>query len=407
MGYFSEGAKGVTWVGVFRVTTRGISFVRTIILARVLSPVQFGIFGIASLTITFLEILTETGINVVLVQQKEGIGKYLNTAWVVSILRGVAITVILVVSAPLVASYFNSPESKNLIYLIGFVSLIRGFINPSIVRYQKELRFKSEFLFRFSVFAFDSIVAIVAAFITKSAVGIVFGLVAGAILELILSFTVVKPRPKVEFNLGRLKEILSQGKWVTGAGIFQFLFKQGDDGVVGKILGESSLGTYQVAYKICSLPISEVADVFGRVTFPLYVKISEDKRRLKKAFLRTTGVISLLVLPMGAFIFLFGEQIVRLLLGEAWLSVVPLVKVLSVFGVVQSVSNSVNSFFLATKRQHIITMVTFVNIAGLLVSIFPLIHYRGLTGAAYAPLIGSLLGVPLVAWSVVRILKND
>ncbi|OGM33240.1 hypothetical protein A2803_00110 [Candidatus Woesebacteria bacterium RIFCSPHIGHO2_01_FULL_44_21] len=406
MGYFRKTLWGVTWVGAFRALTRFIAFVRTIVLARILSPAQFGIFGIASLTITFLEILMETGINVVLVQKKKGINEYLNTAWVVSILRGCLISLILVVLAPFASSFFNSPESRNLVYLISLVSLIRGFINPAIVRFQKELRFGTEFWFRFVVFAVDSGVAVLVSLVTQSSVGIVWGLIAGALLELVMSFVFVSPRPSLEFNSVKLREILSKGKWVTGAGFFQFLFRQGDDGVVGRFLGETSLGIYQVAYKICSMPISEVTDVFGRVMFPTYVKLSIDSHRLRQVFIKITVVIVSVATLLGLTLFVFGEDLIKIFLGEQWLPAVPLVRVLSVFGVIQAVTNSMNSLLLALEKQKYITFVTLVSILGLGVTIVPLTLNYGLTGTVWAPLIGAIVGLPLEIWFVTRALKQ-
>ncbi len=398
MGYLSKAVFGVGWIGMFRLVTRSIAFLRTIVLARILSPSQFGIFGIASLIITLLEILFETGVNVVLIQKKEKIDSYLDTAWAVSIARGAIISFILILIAPFVANFFGVPESQRLIYLVSIVSLIRGFINPSIVRFQKELRFQMEFWFKFFVFAFDSLVAITVSFFLLSSEGIVWGLIAGALLEVIISFLFVKPRPKLNLEINKLREIISKGKWVNLSGIFQFLFRQGDDAVVGRILGESNLGIYQVAYKISSMPISEVTDVVNKVVFPVYVKIAGDRIRLKKAFLKTTLFVVFGAFVIGVFLFIFGEPIVRFLLGEPWLEAVSLIKILIIYGIVQALINSVNSLFLAFGKQIYITLITFISFVGLAISIFPLVFFYGLRGAAAAPLIGSFLGLPFMIY---------
>jgi len=405
MGYFREAARGVSWVGAFRALTRGISFVRTIILARILTPSQFGVFGIATLLISFLEIMTETGINVFLIQKKADTKDYLNTAWAISILRGVLITTILLMLAIPISNFFGSPGSRQAIYLISLVSLIRGFINPSIVKFQKELRFRAEFWFKFIVFVFDSGVAVLISLSTRSELGIVWGLIAGAILELVLSYVFVKPWPKLVLEKQKASEIFTKGKWLTGIGIFQFLFRQGDDAVVGKILGESSLGFYQVAYKISSLPISEVTDVVARVNLPIYVNIVNDKKRLKNAFLKTTTVVSLVASALGLFLFLFGEYIVVFLLGKEWVAVIPLIKILSVFGVIQAITNSTHTLLLALEKQKYVTAITLVNILGMGLLIVPLTLEYGLVGAALSPLIGSVFGLPVMLWAVARSLK--
>ena len=110
MGYTKEAIKGISWVGAFRLSTRFITLLRTAILARILSPAQFGVFGIASLLLGLVEMLTETGINIFLVQEADDAHKYLNTAWMVSIMRGILISAVIILSAGLVSNFFNSPD---------------------------------------------------------------------------------------------------------------------------------------------------------------------------------------------------------------------------------------------------------------------------------------------------------
>src|SRR3989338_7346307 len=129
MGYRTDVFKGISWMGLLRGSTRAITFVRLAILARILTPAQFGVFGIASLMLSFLEIITETGINIFLIQEKKDIREYLNSAWAVSIIRGFLIAFILLASAPFIANFFNSEESIHVIYLIALVPMIRAFIN--------------------------------------------------------------------------------------------------------------------------------------------------------------------------------------------------------------------------------------------------------------------------------------
>src|SRR5215216_2138171 len=100
MGYTKIAAKGISWISLLRISTRVITILRLSILGRILTPTQFGFFGIASLVLALLEVLTETGINVFLVQEKKEIKEYINSAWVVSIIRGVVLSIAILVLAP-------------------------------------------------------------------------------------------------------------------------------------------------------------------------------------------------------------------------------------------------------------------------------------------------------------------
>src|SRR4030042_4822007 len=148
MGYLKNTIKGVSWVGASRGIVRILSFIKTIVLARLLLPEQFCIYGIAALVLAFLEILTDTGINVFLVQEEDDVERYVNTAWVVSIIRGAFICLLIVLSSTFVSSFFKTPGSRNILLLISIIPLIKGFINPSIVKFQKHLLFKKDFIFR-------------------------------------------------------------------------------------------------------------------------------------------------------------------------------------------------------------------------------------------------------------------
>jgi O-antigen/teichoic acid export membrane protein len=169
MGYTKTAITGVSWMGLLRGAVRGGAFIRTIVLARILTPDQFGIFAIATLTLGFLEMATETGINIFLIQEDDStLKKLLNTAWSVSIVRGLIISVIIFFSANILATFFDSPHSVSILKLTALIPLIRGLINPAIIKFQKNLQFSKEFLLRTAIFAADTIVAISIALIFKT-----------------------------------------------------------------------------------------------------------------------------------------------------------------------------------------------------------------------------------------------
>jgi PST family polysaccharide transporter len=354
MSYTKEIIKGLSWMGALKAITRLITFGRVAILARLLSPIQFGVFGVATMGLAFLETLTDTGINVFFVQKEGKLEDYLDTAWMVSIARGTLIGLLLVSTSFYVANFFHSPEAQIALSLIGLCAFVRGFINPAIISFQQKLQFNKEFWLRFSIFVVDTVVSVTLAFITKSAISMVWGLIAGCILEVIASFVFIKPRPRLIWNKLKVKNILKRGKWVTLAGIFQYLFANGDNIVVGRLMDTAALGYYQMAYRISIIPITEITDVFSKVTFPVYSNFGSEKKRLWRAFSKTAGVIALLVIPISILIFAFPTFIVNVLLGKDWLTIVPALKVLAVFGVVRSLSAVFLLFFYQLKNKNML-----------------------------------------------------
>lgn len=405
MGYLKTTFNGLSWMGGLRIVTRGLAVVKTAILARILLPAQFGIYGIATLVLGLLEILTETGINIFLVQEKDKIDEYIDSAWVTSILRGIIISVFILILIPFITLFFATPGAKNILLLVSLVPFIRGFINPSVVKFQKELKFNKQFFYDSSLFFIDAAVAISLGILTRSENSLIWGMIVAAIAEVIVSFMVVKPTPVIKFEVEKLKKVINRGKWITGAGFFNYLFLNLDDILVGKMLGTNLLGIYQQSYKISSLPVSEVGEIFNKVTFPIYSTIEEDKIRLKSAFLRTLGVIVLFVVPFGVLVFFFPELIVNIILGKGWEGAVPVLKVLAVFGVLKAISNSFFSLFLALRKQEIVTLITFISIVGMGVSIFPLTQRYGIVGAAASTIIATLISIPFTLYYYRKIFK--
>lgn len=406
MGYFSQALYGLSWVGSFRLVTRLIAFGRIAILARLLSPDQFGVYGIATLVLAFLEITTETGINVVLIQEKKNLAKYVNTAWIVSISRGLLIALVILLTSPFIARFFNSPQSFRLILLISLVPLLRGFINPSIIKFQKELQFNKDFVLRTTVFVVDSAVSVILALIIQDPIALIWGLLAGVIAEVLISHAFVSPKPRFAYDASQVKEIVKRGKWVTFAGIFDYLFRQTDDAVVGKLLGEHQLGIYQNAYKIATLPITEIGHVVFKVVFPVMTKMSLYKDRLKVAYYKTTAGVALLTLPVVLVVFVFPREVVLVLLGDKWVEAVPIIRILCVYGFVRAVIGVSYSLFLALKKQEYVTITTLVGILGLGISVVPLATLYGLVGVAASTVVGSLATVLPAVYFVRKALRT-
>jgi len=416
MGYFQTALKGISWMGALRVVTRSLALVKIAILARILVPAQFGIYGIASLVLGFLEMLTETGINIFLIQKKEnptssrlrgtGIDEYVNSAWAVSIVRGFLIGTLIFVLAPFIASYFKNENAVFILYLVSVVPVIRGFINPSCVKYQKNLEFNKQFKYDSVIFFTDAVFAIGLGIITRSENSFVYAMIISTFLEVVLSFIYFEPKPKFAFEKTKTLEVINRGKWITGAGIFNYLFQNLDDILVGRVLGTTSLGIYQQAYKISTLPVSEVGEVFNKVTFPIYVNLKDDTARLKKAFNKTLLIISLFVIPFGFIVFRFPTEIINFVLGSNWIAAAPALQLLAIYGVVKAISNSFFSLFLGIGKQEVVTYVTLISTLILLAILYPLIMIFGILGAAYATIIATILSTPLTLYYYVKYFKT-
>jgi len=401
MGYTKTVIKGISWMTGIRIAIRILTFVKTIVIARILNPAQFGVFGIATLVLTFVEIITETGINIFLVQKKDNIDKYVDTAWITSITRGFIIGAIIFATSSGITRFFSISEI-NTIALISIVPIIRGFINPSIIKQQKELLFKREFYYRTVIFIFETAMSIIFVIITNSVSGLIYAMILSAAFEAILSFFVIKPTPKLDFHILRFKEIIHQGKWITGSTVFNYFYQSGDNIAVGKLLGTGSLGLYDMAYKISLAPLSDFADTIAKVTFPVYVKISNNKDRLRRAFLKTFFFVFIIVVPIGLAISLFAKDIIILVLGEKWIGAIPALQILGIFGAIRAISVFSNTFFLSIKKQNIFMYINLVGLSVMAVLLIPLTINLGIFGAGLSALIGTLSTLPVIIFFIYK-----
>lgn len=406
MGYTKDVLKGFSWIGSFRVATRVISFGKTLILARILTPSQFGFFGIGAIVLALSELLTETGINVLLVQKKEISKEYLDTAWVISIIRGFIIgTAMFLLAAP-IGAFFLTPEAYVFIVTLSIVPVVRGFINPLRVQLVKNLRFKADFLYNTLLFFVEAVVAILACFYTGSAIGMAYGLIASAFLDVILSFILFKPYPKLQFTNEIFKDIVKHGKWLTANGVMNYLYQNIDNIVIGKILGAASLGLYDVIYKISILPVTEVADVVGKVTFPVYVKINKDISRMRRAYIRSSVAVLLASLILAIIIIMFAREVIIVLLGQQWVQGVTFLYILAVLGVFRALFSTVIYPLYALQKQNYVTLLTFVALLAIGVTILPLTTYLGLQGASFSALFGAVVATPPALFLVLKELQE-
>lgn len=404
MGYTTQAISGFSFLALLRVFVRALSLFKNIIIARALSPFQFGAFGIATLVLVFAEIVTETGINTFLIQNREDIDKYINTSWIVSILRGIIILILIMVSASFIAEFFKNRESQSLLFLISLVPLLRGFINPSIVKFQKELMFRQQFYYQSSIFLVETFFSIVLVLWLKTTEALIYGMIVGVLFEIAFSFLIAKPIPKFNFKFDLFKKVVGYGKWITLQTIFNYFYQHGDDIAVGRLLGISSLGFYDMAYRISLVPLSDVSDVVSKVTLPVYIKISDEKERLRRAFVRTLFVICFITIPIGFIIFLFPNQIISLILGEKWLPAAPALKLLGIFAFIRAISSFSMGIFIPLGKQNIFTLISLVGLLGLIITIVPFTQTYGILGAALSALTGTILTIPVIFYFVRKLL---
>jgi len=289
------------------------------------------------------------------------------------ILRGFILFIILYFIAPYAAIFFNSPEAKTIIQVIGFAILLRAFTNIGVIYFQKELEFSKQFIYQFSGTLADFIVAIFAVLILRNVWALVFGLLAGNIVRCVMSYFIHPYRPHLSKDLGRAKELIGFGKWIMGSSILVFLITQGDDIFVGKILGTTALGFYQLAYRISNMPAIEITHVISQVTFPAYSKLQDNIPKLREAYLKVLQITAFLSFPIAGLIFVLAPDFTKIFLGEEWMLIVPAMQVLVFAGLVRSIAATTDSIFHAVGKPKIETRWQMIRLLAIATLIYPCI----------------------------------
>ena len=391
------------WVFALRVLEKSLRLARLIIVARLLAPDDFGLFGIALLTMSAFETFSQTGFQAALVQKKETISRYLDTAWTVSIVRGMILFFLLFFSAPYIATFFNSPEAALIIKVIGISALLAGFVNIGIVDFQKELKFNKQFIYRISTTLADFIVVVLAALIFKNVWALVFGLLAGSLTALVASYLIHSYRPRFMFDLSQARELFGFGKWVFGSTVLVFLITQGDDAFVGKVLGAAMLGFYQLAYRISNMPATEITHVISQVTFPAYAKMQDDVSRLREAYLKVLQLTAFLSFPIAGFIFFLAPDFTRIFLGEKWMPMVPAMQVLAFAGLVRSIAATTGPLFYGRGIPKEDTKWQIIHLLVMIVLIFPFTMAWGILGTSMAVLLSIFVSTVGLSYQAIKI----
>ncbi len=393
---------GGFWTLGLRGAQSTFNIVRLIILARILAPSDFGLMGIALLTMAILDAFSQTGFQSALIQKKGDIRPYLNSAWTVLIIRATILFVILFFSAPLVASFFESPQAESMIRMIGLSMLFVGFSNIGVFLFQKELQFKKQTMYQLAGTLADFTVAIASVLILQNVWALIFGHIAGNVARFVMSYVLHPFRPRLTSDLRKTKELWGFGRWVAGSSMISFVIVQGVDIFVGKVLGVISLGVYQLANQISNLPSSEITNVISQVTFPAYSKLQSSIMTLKKAYMRTLEVTSLFVFPISGLIFVSAHDFTILILGEKWIGVIDPMRILALWGAISALAGLNGSILMAANRPDVITKLSLIKLAILLIMIYPATMAWGLEGTAMVVLISTLLITPNTYYIVAK-----
>jgi O-antigen/teichoic acid export membrane protein len=349
--------------------SRVLGIIKMIILARLLSPLDFGIIGLAILSINALNVFSETGIESALIQ-KDKIGRAeLDTAWTIAIVRGLVLFILLFLSAGWFASYFGNITLKPVLEIMSVTFLIGGCTNIGIVFFQKELEFKKKVLLDSTADIAGAVSAVFLALYIRNVWALVIGTVVWVTVKCLISYWLHPYRPKIRWDWPVAKNLLNFGKHIL---------------LVGKLLGLTLLGFYTMAYNIANIPVSSLAGVAGKISFPAYSLMEKEADRLRAAFVQVFEAVVIILLPLTGLIILLARDFTLVCLGEKWLPMVPALRVLCLLGLFRSITNLFAPVQLAMNKPNLQSRNKTIELLAFIVLVYPFTARWGLIGASWS-----------------------
>ncbi len=395
-------AKGAAWMVAFKMIDKVIGLASTVVLARMLVPDDFGVVAMAMLLISALNLLISFGFDISLIQNPNAGRDQFDTAWTFTAMFATGCAILMALVAGPAAAFYHEPRLELVIYILAFTFAAQGFSNIGPVIFRREMRFDQEFKFLLSKRLSTFLVTIPLALYLQNYWALVMGQLSGTLLSVVVSYVVSDYRPR--FSFAAKIELFNNSKWLIANNLFNFLNNSSAQFIIGRMSGAQTLGVYTVAAEISTMPTTELIAPINRAAFPGYAKAANDKTVLRTSFLNVIASIALFALPAGLGIVAVADLLVPAVLGWKWISAVPVIQVLAVYGVIQGLQTNIGYVYLALGNLRQVTTIAGAQSLLLISLLTPAIYYYGVLGAAWACLATIILMIPVNQFLIARCL---
>ena len=395
----------VKWVFLSTLVQAITSIIVLAVLARHLSPSDFGLMAIATIINNFLTLFSELGLGASLIQRKNINEAHIKGAFTTSMIMSLILVVLLYCIAPMIADFFNAVSAANIIRIIGLSFPIISFGMVSNALLQKNMEFEKIFWIEISAYVFGyAFVSIILALNGFGVWSIVLSVLCQNVINSIM-LCVVKPYSLIPGLPKReISELLSFGGGLSLARLILYFANQGDYAIVGKYMNPGILGLYERIMKIMILPGQYLGNILDRVMFPAMAEIQNDYNSLKDIYLKAMSIVNFIMIPISVVLIITCREIVNLLLGPKWDAAIIPLQVLF-FGITfrttvrisDSTIRALGAVYPSAKRKAIYAVAIII---GCWVG-----HFYGLIGIAIAVNIAVLINYALMTQMTIKLLK--
>lgn len=350
----SKVTKSAAVMSAVQLIARSLDFIAIIVIARFLTPEDFGLVALASSVLLVANSLTELPVSDALVQRDKLEKSAIDSAFTLTVMRGILIASVLLLLAIPLANLLDDQRLRLVICALAIGPLVQGFASPRMVNFLREVNYTplalTQVIGRMAAF----ICVLALAYYTRSYWALVGGLVAGPAITAIITHFWAPYRPR--FAMTDIPSLLNFAGWVTLSRMIFTLNTQSDRFFVGSILGKAPLGHYAMAGDVSSMATYTVATPLMQTLFAGFSRMQDDMDRLRAAYLKGQQIMVTLVAPLGFGLAAVATPVVSLVFGEKWLPIVPLIWWLGPAIALQMLTVPVQSLALACGQPRMLVV---------------------------------------------------
>lgn len=397
--------KGFFWMFLAGILVNVTQFIIKIILARLLSPSDFGIMAIAISIISFVGFFQELGLSTALVQRKKDVEEAFNTVFVFMVFASIFYAVIIFLASNYLSIFFNDASLKNVLRLIAITLPLGAYNTAQFSHLAKNLLFFRRFIAETLPILFGGTTSLILAVYGLGYISLVVGYVISSIVYVLIMVFLTKIKLKFCFNFKIFKELFQYSKYIFFVNIAAIILSQGDNFIVGKFLGSAQLGYYALAYTLATLPALNISHVASRVLFPVFAELQDDKNNLKKSFVKSIELMSILIFPIALGAIIVSPFLFTNILGPKWLPAQSVFIILAIVSIFKSIL-VIPSFYLeATGYSKAEARIIFYAVILQVLIMVPLTLSFGIVGMSFAMLIVYFCAVVKYIFKCLKIIE--
>ena len=393
--------RGLVWKGGSSMARQLLRIGVMVVLARLLSPGDYGVAGMVLVFASLVEIFGDLALGAALVQRENLSDDDRSTAFWISIGAGVVFTLIgLAVAGPL-ASFYGTPAVKPLFEVMSLSFIVTAVGSTQAALLLRNMDFRALELRLTGGAIAGAIVAIAIAWSGAGPWALIGQQVTAALVATALVWRVSSWRPTFRVSRQSLRELASFSGRVFGTRLLFYANRNADNVLIGRFVGAGALGAYTIAYNIMLLPSNQIAAPVQEVLYPAFSRLQGEPRRMATAWLAVNRIVGAITLPALAGMAVVAPDFVDVVLGPKWHSAARVIQVLAWVGMIQSLQSLNSSVLQARNRtQDLLRYAVVVSTASFTAFVIGL-HW-GLIGVAVAYAASSTLVEPYYTWLTAR-----